>query len=60
MDQSVSDFLQPGVKVSEAREEALTALLTFMRHMESIGCGPVEQWEKVQQLQDDAFNQHLL
>lgn len=60
MDHSVSDALQTGVKVTEVRAEALSALLAFLQHMEAIGCGPEEQWERVQVLQDEAFNQHLL
>lgn len=59
MDQTVTDVLQSAEAVSETREEALTALIKFLQQMEEIGCGPAEQWERVQALQDEAFKQHL-
>lgn len=59
MENPIADLVQNATKVSDAREQALSGLLAFLQEMEDIGCGPAEQWEKIQALQDEAFRQHL-
>ena len=59
MDRTITDLIQTATNVAEAKEQALAGLLTFLHEMEKIGCGPADQWERVQALQDEAFKKHL-
>ncbi len=59
MDKTISDLVKSASSVSGAKEQALLGLLSYLQQMELIGCGPAEQWERVQALQDEAFKTHL-
>lgn len=59
MDHCITDLVKTAKKVGDTRDEALVGLLCFLEEMEKIGCGPAEQWERIQALQDEAFRKHL-
>jgi hypothetical protein len=59
MDNPITELLENATKVTDSRAQALEGLLAFLHDMEDIGCGPAEQWERVQALQDEAFKTHL-